>query len=495
MSEITSKFGLYYKDNLHTLVGIDDESTAFTGRVPFGVHTIEDGVFANTAYESFSIPDSVKQVGFNLFENASKARSIKLPSALSELMPFMFSGCSALEKVTMPNVVTEFPEGLFLNCSSLKEVPFRTDIAYIGVKAFSGCRSLKSVVFPESVQIVEREAFSNCISLETIVIGSNLSEISEDSFANCPSVYHIRLAEDNPYFQIAEDGSLIRKADGAVVIQVMERGGVAASFNETAVTTEKLAVWEDVEEEDEEEDDTFSAEVGAADDEVVSMGAENVIQESLESAPSASEETSEIDMLSDILNQNSSVSSESASSSVSVSIDELSGVVDAMNEMNGTYTDDITVQKVQDRNLNILIRSVEYSCIEELNPEGVSDSTSDLYVIAEKTTGEGEEKSVSQKLKKCATSLASIQDLKRIIYLAGLPVDDDEFAMFLSNVLKHQHTLLACEAASPLALSEYCRKICEIGGIILDKEEILNQRRRVGIKNPGTIKLVVQDKF
>ncbi len=490
MSEITSKFGLYYKDNLHTLVGIDDESTAFTGRVPFGVHTIEDGVFANTAYESFSIPDSVKQVGFNLFENASKARSIKLPSALSELMPFMFSGCSALEKVTMPNVVSEFPEGLFLNCSSLQEVPFRTDIAYIGVKAFSGCRSLKSVVFPESVQIVESEAFSNCTSLESIVIGSNLSEISEDSFANCPSIYHIRLAEDNPYFQIAEDGSLIRKADGAVVIQVMERGGVAASFNETEVTTEKLAVWEDAEEEDEEEDDTFSAEVGAADDEVVSMGAENVIQDSFETAA-----PSENDMLSDILNQNSGASSESAASSVSVSMDELSGVVDAMNEMNGTYTDDITVQKVQDRNLNILIRSVEYSSIVELNPEGVSDSTSDLYVIAEKTTGEGEEKSVSQKLKKCANSLASIQDLKRIIYLSGLPVDDDEFAMFLSNILKHQHTLLACEAASPSALSEYCRKVCEIGGIILDKEEILNQRRRAGIKNPGTIKLVVQDKF
>ena len=98
-------------------------------------------------------------------------------------------------------------------------------------------------------------------------------------------------------------------------------------------------------------------------------------------------------------------------------------------------------------------------------------------------------------IKKCCETLANIHDLKKIIYLAELPLDNDEFLMFLANTLKHQHVLLACEAANPEALSEEGRKICQAAQISLDKNEVLEQRKRAGIKNPGTIKLIVQDRM
>ena len=70
MSDITKKNGLFYEDNLHTLVGVDAESTEFKGRVPFGPKHIADKAFAGVYFETISLPDSVKSVGFNLFENA-----------------------------------------------------------------------------------------------------------------------------------------------------------------------------------------------------------------------------------------------------------------------------------------------------------------------------------------------------------------------------------------------------------------------------------------
>lgn len=496
MSDVTSKFGLLYRDNLHTLVGVDIDDPSFNGRVPFGAKAIEDNVFANTPYESFSIPDSVKSVGFNLFENCVNATSIRLPGSLSELTPYMFSGCKRLCKLNMPNIVSEFPEGIFMNCTSLQEVPFRTDIAYIGAKAFLGCSSITNIVFPETVQIIESQAFALCSSLESIVIGSSLSEIADDAFAGCISLCHIRLAEDNPYFELNADGCVVRKRDGKVVIALASSQKTEVNFiaEEPAPLAEKVAVWDnsDSENEEIEEDDTFSAEIGAGEEEAKAFGAAaaSVVQES---AP-ASEE----DMVSSILNQNSTSQKEEAPlpDNVSVSIEELASVVDTLNAENGAYTEAGQEKKTQNRNITILCENVGFSQVSEYPSKGLPVSSSELFVFAEKlVTNPDGIRDVSAKLKKCCETLANIHDLKKIIYLAELPLDNDEFLMFLANTLKHQHVLLACEAANPEALSEEGRKICQAAQISLDKNEVLEQRKRAGIKNPGTIKLIVQDRM
>jgi len=485
MSDITSKNGLLYKDNLHTLIGIDIDDNSFTGRVPFGVHDIDDNVFANTSFQSYSIPDSVKHIGFNLFENCKNAESIRLPGNLSELTPYMFSGCKKLVKVSMPNVVTEFPEAIFMNCESLTEVPFRTDIAYIGAKAFLGCASFKNIVFPETVQIIESQAFALCSGLESIVLGSNVSEIADDAFAGCTALCHIRLAEDNQYFSLNDDGCVVRNSDNKIVIALAVSQKTEVTFVENTNSDEKLAVWIDAEDEESEEDDTFSAEIGAGDEEVISMGAEPMNE--IEKEPE--------DILSSIMNQNSTGEQTSESSSpVSVSMDELAGVVDAMNAENGTYTEDAAEKKAREKNLKILCENVSFSKVVDFPSKGLPATTSDLYVFAEELVDSEDGKSVTPKLKKCCEALANIHDLKKIIYLSGLPVDNDEFLMFLENTLKRQHVLVACTATNPESLSDYSKKICQAAQISMERGEILDQRKKAGIKNPGTIKLIVQDK-
>lgn len=489
MSDITSKNGLYYRDNLKTLVGVDIDDNSFTGRIPFGVHTIEDNVFSNCSYETISVPDSVKQVGFNLFENSPNLKTVKLPGGLSELTPFMFSGCKNLSRVNMPNVVSEFPEGLFMNCAALPEVPFRTDIAYIGAKAFLGCSSLTNVVFPETVQIIEHQAFALCTGLESIVIGANVSDIADDSFAGCTSLCHIRLAEENPNFSLNENGCVVRNSDGKVVIAIASSQKTDVNFLENGGgQDEKLAVWMDADEEDEEEDDTFSGEIGAGDEEALSMGADPMTR----IEPVVANEPE--DMLSSIMNQNSEEKVEDTSS-VAISMDELAGVVDIMNAENGTFTEDAAERKLKDKNIKILCENVGFSSVVDYPSKGLPATTPELYVFAEETvTLEDGTKSVTPKLKKCCEALANIHDLKKIIYLAELPVDNDEFLMFLGNTLKRQHVLVACTAAKPDLLSDYSRKVCQAAQISMDKNEILDQRKKAGIKNPGTIKLIVQDK-
>mgnify|MGYP003303506950 FL=1 len=92
MNDFIKKNGLIYSADLKTLVGIDFENNTFMGRVPFGVHYIEDDVFAGCSYQSVSLPDSVERIGNSLFENSKNLQRVKLPAMITELPPYLFAG-------------------------------------------------------------------------------------------------------------------------------------------------------------------------------------------------------------------------------------------------------------------------------------------------------------------------------------------------------------------------------------------------------------------
>ena len=60
MGSYIKKNGLLYSEDGYTVIGVDDTSNEFNGRVPFGAHKIDDDVFSDCPYESISLPDSVK---------------------------------------------------------------------------------------------------------------------------------------------------------------------------------------------------------------------------------------------------------------------------------------------------------------------------------------------------------------------------------------------------------------------------------------------------
>ena len=62
MGSFIKKHGLLYSQDLHTVIGVDDTSNEFNGRIPFGAHRIDDDVFSECPYESISLPDSITEL-------------------------------------------------------------------------------------------------------------------------------------------------------------------------------------------------------------------------------------------------------------------------------------------------------------------------------------------------------------------------------------------------------------------------------------------------
>ena len=72
-----------------------------------------------------------------------------------------------------------------------------------------------------------------------------------------------------------------------------------------------------------------------------------------------------------------------------------------------------------------------------------------------------------------------------------IPFDNDEFMQFFHHYIVKKNVILACEASSPSALSDYCKKVCEEARISLNSAELNEQRKRISIKTDTLIKLVI----
>jgi len=547
MENYVRKNGLVYNSDLHVLLAVDTDSNLFNGRVPFGVHEITDELFSDCPYTSISLPDSVTKLGNCIFENSTRLERIKMPAQITSLPPYLFSGCTALTKVIMPNTVEAFPEGLFYNCSSITEIPFRAGIKSLPENVFAGCTSISSIVIPDTVTSIGANAFGGCTALESVVLPASLETMDPSAFSQCEKLRFIRISDDNLRF-FTENGNLYEKtADGNRLLIDVKGSGVSGSGssllkNDEPDEVNEMGLWVNIEdEEDDDTDDIFSSEVGATEEEAVINEPEiaepaqpEQIAEPVAEVAEAAEPVAEAaaqksapqvsdNLLSSIMNQNTEA--ETPSQDVSVSENELESLSNTMEVMNAGESfsenargaDDVSVKmdeleklfaseepapeedpvdKNFEKNIRILCESVTYSCIETFEPDGKSATLPDLFVIAETLSADAQGKPcASQKLQGCCKKLAHFHDLKRVIYISGLDLENEEFLQFCNNLLHNQNILLACYAPSSASLSDYSKKICALTGISLAKEDILEQRRKASIKNPSLIKLIIQDKM
>ncbi len=214
------EIGFYFSSDKKTLLSFDPENCPAVVEVPSGVEKIADGVFSGTMASSIIIPDSVTEIGVELFAGAENLKEVTLSRNIRKLGHGTFRCCTSLKKVVLPDELSEFPDSIFEGCESLEEIPFRYGIKEIPMNAFTGCTSLKSVVIPNTVETIKYGALSECTNLHTVVLPGGIRKIEDGAFSGCPALRHIRFAEENPVFFTDEDTGCLyeRRDDGKLIL-------------------------------------------------------------------------------------------------------------------------------------------------------------------------------------------------------------------------------------------------------------------------------------
>ena len=132
--------------------------------------------------ESFTVPDTVSEIGPCAFNRSMNLKNISLHNNITKMGNSVFMSCAGLESIVIPDSITCLENSLFNGCSNLRSVTIPDSVTRIGPAAFENCDSLKSIALPDSVTSIERSAFLSS-GLESFTFPKSVTKIEDDTFA------------------------------------------------------------------------------------------------------------------------------------------------------------------------------------------------------------------------------------------------------------------------------------------------------------------------
>ena len=248
----------------------------------------------------YIIPEGVKIIGFDAFENCYNLEDVKIPNTVIMIYGRAFSNCINLSSIKISEKVGYIGDFAFSNCINLKEITIPDGVTNIDPYVFSYCDSLisinvsennqkymsdngvlytkdktKLIKYPagkkeekytisEDVSTIEENAFYECNSLKRIIIPDSVTEIGKRNFYYCDSltIYctsasyakeyaienNIRYIDLSKYSQITVDNKkyLTKISQNTIISQLKEKietnAPIKITKGEQEITDEKTLV-------------------------------------------------------------------------------------------------------------------------------------------------------------------------------------------------------------------------------------------------------------
>lgn len=146
---------------------------------------------AYVTYENQQYP--VTATGEMAFRGNSSITKITLPETLKIIGHESFEDCSALTSIDIPGSVERIDHWAFRYDNALTEVILHDGLKYIGEYSFSDCGNIEELIIPNTVDTICQAAFANCHSLKRCKLSDNLTVIPGGIFANCESLESIEI--------------------------------------------------------------------------------------------------------------------------------------------------------------------------------------------------------------------------------------------------------------------------------------------------------------
>ena len=138
---------------------------------------------AGAKRQLYTVPEGIKTIGGNAFQDCPYLVNIQLPQTVSTIYHSAFSRCGHLETVNIPAGIIHLSAMMFGFCVSLKDIVIPDGVKTIAEKVFYGCTSLRKIEVPASVYLIGGLAFRGC-TLDALVIRGHISEyLTKDVFS------------------------------------------------------------------------------------------------------------------------------------------------------------------------------------------------------------------------------------------------------------------------------------------------------------------------
>lgn len=154
--------------------------------------TLEEGIeiigacaYKDSDISNIFMPDTVKKIGDNAFQNCQLLKKIQLSKNIEYIGEFAFENCISLKDIVIPKKVNLIKESTFSGCYRLININLPENITSIESKAFENNKALKNINIPLLTKEIGYKAFGNCYSIKELKIPASTSKISPYAFSGC----------------------------------------------------------------------------------------------------------------------------------------------------------------------------------------------------------------------------------------------------------------------------------------------------------------------
>ena len=169
---------------------------------------------------SFTIPDSVTNIGYWAFYSCIGLTSVVIPDSVTSIGVGTFKLCTSLTEIVVDSnnksyaskddILFDKNFETIICCPGGKIGSFTIpdSVTSIGESAFAACTSLTDVTIPDSVTSIGYGAFRDCTSLTDVTIPNSVISIGDLAFFDCDKLTDIYYKGSEPEWNQISIGSL-----------------------------------------------------------------------------------------------------------------------------------------------------------------------------------------------------------------------------------------------------------------------------------------------
>ena len=196
--------------------------------VPNGVREFDYYAFYHCgALQHVTIPQSVEEIPDGTFHACESledeivfkeclhcvprtAEQYAIPDNVKEISSDAFDDCTALRRVRIPSSIIEINTGTFFDCQNLVTVTIEEGLEEIGYNTFHGC-ALTKVILPASLNKMNSGAFANCPLQALTFKGVTPPEVDEPNNLQHECILYVPAGSKDKYKIVFPNHSIVEK--------------------------------------------------------------------------------------------------------------------------------------------------------------------------------------------------------------------------------------------------------------------------------------------
>ncbi|MBO4720097.1 MAG: leucine-rich repeat protein [Prevotella sp.] len=146
--------------------------------------------------ESINVPTGIDYVPYDYCEDSEKLRSVQMHDGIRTILHDAFYGCDSLENIKLNDKITTIEYNAFYGCEKLALKKLPDALTFIGSNAFRDMKAMTgTMTIPTGVTTIEDGAFRNS-GITAVVMPEGITKLGDDIFNSCASLSGVKLPKD-----------------------------------------------------------------------------------------------------------------------------------------------------------------------------------------------------------------------------------------------------------------------------------------------------------